>query len=104
MYGDCVDRRLVSSSPQPLGPGSFGEEVLGGLGTRLGVEWSARLQVIGPVQVRGPIAVPIDALLSAHHMNANNQTASDHDDEPNHSHDRHGPRVVELLTDEGCRE
>jgi hypothetical protein len=95
--------RLVSSSPQPLGPGSSGEEVLSGVGTRLGVEWSARLQVIGPVQVGGPVALPIDALLSAHHMNANDQTASDHDDEPDHSHDRHEPRVVALPTDEGCR-
>ena len=86
--------RLVSSSPQPLGPGSTGEEFLSGLGTRFGLEWSASLQVLGPVQVGGPVALPIDALLSAHHMNANNQTASDNNDEPDHSHDRHEPRVV----------
>ena len=57
--------RLVSSSPQPLGPGSTGmEKFLSGLASCFGLEWSASLQVLGPVQVGGPIALPIDALLS----------------------------------------
>jgi hypothetical protein len=96
--------RLVSSSPQPLGPGSCGEKVLSRSGSNLGVEWFARLQVVGSVQVRGPVALPINALLSAQHKKPHNETACEHDDEPDHRHDRHGPRVVPSPTDEGCRD
>ena len=84
--------RLVSSSPQPLGPGSCGENSSAARGPAMGSEWSASLQVVGPVKVGGPIALPIDALLSAQHKKADNDTACDHNDEPDHSHDRHRPR------------
>jgi hypothetical protein len=86
--------RLVANPPHPLSLGSFGEKVLSRLGSRLRVEWFASLQVVGPVQVGGPIALAINALLSAQHAKAENETARDHNDEPDHSHDRHKSRVV----------